>query len=96
MFAIRQSISLRLFIVMSPVATMVIVFLTVMTALNMRTGFARYLALAELSRFDRMIVALVESSMAKIVYFAIETFPLLPHCLWGQGKQRLHPRWWRQ
>ena len=78
MFAIRQSISLRLFIVMSPVTTMVIVFLTVMTALNMRTGFARYLALAELSRFDRMIVALVESSMAKLYILPKRRFHCCP------------------
>ena len=78
MFAIRQSISLRLFIVMSPVTTMVIVFLTVMTALNMRTGFARYLALAELSRFDRMIVALVESSMAKLYILPKRRFHSCP------------------
>lgn len=60
MIAVRRSISFKLFIAMSVATTLVVIFLTVMTALNMRTGFARYLALAELGRFDSLVLALAQ------------------------------------
>jgi two-component system sensor histidine kinase BaeS len=57
--AFRSSISVKLFVAMSLVAGLVIIFLAVMITINMRTGFARYLAQAEISRFDRLHDSLV-------------------------------------
>ncbi len=52
MVRFRKSISMKLFAAMLAVAALIIVFVAVTLAINMRAGFARYLSQAELVRFD--------------------------------------------
>ncbi|MGI9364974.1 MAG: ATP-binding protein [Rhizobiaceae bacterium] len=61
MLSIRTSISAKLFVAMSLVTTLVIAVLAIVVILNMRSGFTRYLAQAELARFDQLQNALVEA-----------------------------------
>ena len=61
MLTIRKSITAKLFVAMSVVTTLVIVVLAIIVILNMRSGFTRYLAQAELTRFDQLHSALVEA-----------------------------------
>ncbi|MEP0941518.1 MAG: ATP-binding protein [Rhizobiaceae bacterium] len=59
MLSLRNSISTKLFAAMMAVAALIIVFVAIIIAVNMRSGFSRYLAEAELTRFDRMHDSLV-------------------------------------
>ena len=55
---------MKLFAAMLAVVVLIIVFVAIALTFNMRTGFARYLAQAELARFDRLHDALVDAHQA--------------------------------
>ena len=61
MLSIRNSISTKFFAAMMAVAALIVVFVAIIIAVNMRSGFSRYLAEAELARFDRLHDALAEA-----------------------------------
>ena len=61
MFWKRLPVSLKLFAVMLAITTLVIGFVSVLAVVNMRYGFALYLAEAEISRFDELEQALSEA-----------------------------------
>lgn len=50
----RLSVSGKLFIIIGAVSALVVVFMALMITVNMRSGFAQYLAQAELARFDAL------------------------------------------
>lgn len=61
MLSIRNSVSTKFFAAMMAVAALIVLFVAIIIAVNMRSGFSRYLAEAELARFDRLHDALVET-----------------------------------
>lgn len=61
MLSLRNSISTKFFAAMMAVAALIVVFVAIIIAVNMRSGFSRYLAEAELARFDRLHDALAEA-----------------------------------
>ncbi|NRB28957.1 MAG: HAMP domain-containing protein [Rhizobiaceae bacterium] len=61
MLSIRSSISTKFFAAMMAVAALIVVFVAIIIAVNMRSGFSRYLAEAELARFERLHDALAEA-----------------------------------